>query len=381
MKIAILTLPLSANYGGILQCYALQTVLSRLGHSVIVLNRKYVPTPAWRRNLRFVKRFYLFYLKGDKTVQLFPWYTPKRWETVTRNLSSFVSRYINMTATPIYRASELRENILSHGVEGIVYGSDQIWRPCYAPDVKAYFGSFVLPEDGIRQVAYAASFGVNECEFSQELLQECAPLLQRFDAVSVRELSGVDLCRTCFGVEACQLIDPTLLLNAEDYVQLINQADTDFVDGDVLSYVLDKSDEKDSIIASVAESLHSQVYDVSPKMFDPNLSWNARVQKPMEQWLKGFRDAKMVVTDSFHGCVFSILFQKPFVAIGNASRGMARFTTLFRTFGLEDRMVGSWEEFQSRKPDLLAPVDYGKVNAKLQNCREAAMTFLKRTLA
>lgn len=379
MRIAILTLPLSSNYGGILQCYALQTFLTRMGHSVVVLNGRFPEVSWWRNYLRLLKRCYLFYVRKDKTRPPFPWYTSKQWNKVIQNLSSFISRYIHMTE-PIWTTTEFRKTILSHGIEGVVYGSDQIWRPCYSPGIENAFGLFILPKDRIRQVAYAASFGVDQCEFSQEQLQKCAPLLNRFDAVSVREFSGIELCRTYFGVNTCQMIDPTLLLQSEDYGQLIDQAETNPIEGDLLTFVLDRSAEKDRIIASVAKSRQLRSYDIGPKIGDSTLTLKERIQMPVEQWLRGFRDAKMVVTDSFHGCVFSILFQKPFVAIGNASRGMARFTSLLQLFGLEDRLIGSLEEFQLRKEELLTPIDYVSVYARLRICRENAMAFLKQNL-
>ena len=379
MKIAIMTLPMSSNYGGILQCYALQTVLTRMGHSVVVLNAQYPTTPGWRNNLRLLKRCYLYYVKKDKASYPFPWYTPKRWNGIIQNLRIFVSRHIHMTE-PVCTTAEFRKAILSHGIEGVVYGSDQIWRPCYSPGLENFFGQFIFPEDHIRQVAYAASFGTDQCEFTQEQLQKCGPLLRRFDAVSVREVSGIELCHTCFGVEACQMIDPTLLLQPDDYVQLIDQAEMNPIKGDLLIFVLDRSPEKDAIVAAVTKSWQLYPYDIGPKFGDSTRSFEERIQMPVAQWLRGFQEAKMVVTDSFHGCVFSILFQKPFVAIGNASRGMARFTSLLRTFGLEERLICSLEEFQSRKSRLMMPIDYGVVNSRLQDLREKSMTFLRQHL-
>lgn len=380
MKLAILTQPLASNYGGILQCYALQTTLTRLGHSVVVLSRSRPPAPWWKNWYWLAKRCWLYYVRGNKRYSPFPRYTTRRWNTVTRNLRSFISRRIHATP-PIYTTRALRQCVLSQHIEGVVYGSDQIWRPSYSPDILNYFGSFLAAGDRIRQIAYAASFGVDQCEFSPIELQACSALLRRFEAVSVRENSGIALCRTRFGVDACQMIDPTMLLRTEDYVRLIEQADTKPSGGDLLIFVLDRSEEKRAVAEAVAESGHLRPWDIGPKINDPSLSLEDRILMPVEQWLRGFREARMVVTDSFHGCVFSILFGKPFIAVGNASRGMTRFTSLLQLFGLENRLVRSLEEFRSRQQEFWAPIDYAGVQSRMEQCREEALHFLKRNLS
>lgn len=379
MKLAILTQPLSSNYGGILQCYALQTTLNRLGHSVVVLNRIKPLAPWWKNCLSFAKRCWKYYVAGSLRYSPFLRYTTQSWNTVIRNMTAFITRHIQ-TTPPIYTTKALRQSVLSLHIEGIVYGSDQVWRPCYSPDIRNFFGSFLTADDRIRQIAYAASFGVDRCEFSPDQLQACSALVHRFEAVSVREDSGIALCRDCFGIEACQMIDPALLLQAEDYIRLIEQADTKPSGGDLLVFVLDRSEEKRAVAEAVAESENLHLWEIGPRFNELTLSLDDRILIPVEQWLRGFREAKMVVTDSFHGCIFSILFSKPFIAIGNASRGMTRFTSLLKLFDLEDRLIHSLEEFRSRQQALSAPIDYTMVHARLQHYREVALDFLKRNL-
>lgn len=371
MKVAILTQHLSTNYGGILQCYALQTVLERMGHDVRVLAKP-----------QYARSFYLIYpisvckrllqncLSG-KRLPVFK--TPH--ELVVQHVDRFIRQYVHRL---------IRRNwteALASRFDAIVVGSDQIWRPEYlwVYSLEDVFLNFAR-DLRLRRVAYAASFGVDRCPFTPEQLQRCAPLLKKFDAVSVRESSGVEICRNDFGVEACQMIDPTLLLQADDYLKLIERSETKPSDGDLLVYLLDRRPEKRAVVNQIVAANRTRPFYVEFREDDPATPLYERIQISVEQWLRGFRDARMVVTDSFHGCVFSILFQKPFIVIGNATRGMARFTSLLRLFGLEDRLIGSPEEFQSRKDALLTPIDYASVNAQLRICREEAMTFLKRNL-
>lgn len=99
------------------------------------------------------------------------------------------------------------------------------------------------------------------------------------------------------------------------------------------------------------------------------------MQQPVERWLRGFYDAEFVFTDSFHACVFAIIFRKQFVVYGNKERGMARFDSLLGMFGLEDRLVSSVAEVKS-----LRRIDYDNVDAKLNDMRSRSMAFLQESL-
>lgn len=373
MQIAILTLPLHTNYGGILQCYALQTVLEQMGHEVKVLTK-----PRFGRLYRYLiypqivckQLFERYILRKEITVGKSP------YESIYQYTDQFIHRYIHQLEKRVWTPR------MSNQFDAIIVGSDQVWRPEYLGSVplEDAFLSFATG-CSIKRIAYAASFGVDECSYTVKQLEKCTPLLQQFDAVSVREFSGVDICKKYFGVEACQKIDPTLLLDVEDYMQLVSQTDTKPSNGDLMVYVLDETDEKEQIVEAVSTAKSISFFRANSKVEDPSAPTEERIQQPVEQWLRGFQDADMVVTDSFHGCVFSILFRKPFIAIGNAERGMARFTSLLCILGLEDRLIHSWKEYQERKEMLLEPIDYATVYQKLQYYRKEAMRFLHDAFA
>lgn len=371
MKIAILTLPLLNNYGGILQCYALQTVLQRMGHDVKVLSKpQYGISYYWIYPLSVCKRMFKHYvLRQDIPILKAPHEYMRKYidEFVKININRYVKR----------RWSKK----MSDRFDAIVVGSDQVWRPEYFEysSIEDAFLSFTK-DSLIKRIAYAASFGVDSCLFNSEQLQKCRPLLQKFNAVSVREKSGIDICKLYFGVDAVQSIDPTLLLCNEDYNVLIKRRCTDKFGCGLLTYILDDSVEKKSIIESVMKETKLQSYRAGFDFLDKNISLYKIIQMPVEQWLCGFRDAKMIVTDSFHGCVFSIIFHKPFIAIANSERGMTRFISLLQLFNLDNRLVFSFEDYQKRKAELLVPIDYSSVDSKLQFYREKAISFLKESL-
>ena len=206
MKIAIVTLPLYINYGGILQCYALQTVLERMGHDVVVLEKpKYGRSYPFIKALAICKRLFKRYVLGKKVnILLAP------HEIVNLHIKQFIHRYIHHNYKRVWSPKTI------HGVKAFVVGSDQIWRPEYSHPIENAFLGFTKGMN-VKRIAYAASFGVEQCTFSEEQLFICSALLKQFDAVSVREDSGVRICKESFGVEATQMLDPTLLLDADDY--------------------------------------------------------------------------------------------------------------------------------------------------------------------
>lgn len=347
MRIGILTLPLHTNYGGILQAYALQTVLERMGHEVCLIEKKRKPfrLPLWKAPLVYGKRV-LKNLAGHP-YPIFYEQKVNREEPITRqNTDLFIKRYIKRRIVNDF--SELKES----DFDAIVVGSDQIWRPKYFNgNIEDAYLKFAEGWN-IKRIAYAASFGTDEWEYTAAQTKECARLLKQFDAVSVREASGVDLCRKHFGVEARHVLDPTMLLSAEDYIRLFEAAGTPQSTGRLLCYILDETPEKATLIERIAKERKLATFRINSKVEDKTAPITERIQPPVEQWLRGFHDAELVVTDSFHACVFSILFHKPFFVVGNKKRGLSRFTSLLGMFGLEDRLISTVTETDSFETEI-----------------------------
>lgn len=369
MKIAILTLPISINYGGILQAYALQTTLEKMGHDVFFLNLRYKRNPLWLRFLVCSKRIVYFYLFNKKTNL-----SPKERNYVTKGVSKFVSNYIKL-GRPIYSEKKISKECDANKIDLIVYGSDQIWRPAYAPNIYCYFGSFAKKH--IKQIAYAASFGIKDVsEYTPEQLLKCSQLLMAFSAVSVRESSGVDICNKFFKVNSESHLDPTLLLTVEKYRELISKANTKKTEGNLLVYILDETKETKELINKIVESRSVTPFYLNRNVHDYSIPIEKRVLPSVEQWLRGFDDADYILTDSFHGCVFSILFKKQFVSLGNNVRGMERFESLLEKFNLQDRLidVNSIEEIQNVLFDK--KIQYKNVYDILNKERNKAYSFL-----
>lgn len=335
MRIGIITLPLRMNYGGLLQAYALQTTLERMGHQVVVIDKSWrIKLPVWKWPYSYPKRLVKKYLLGGKERIFFEQYANNAYPVTARHTVSFIDTYIHRLE--VEKLSRLRES----DFDAFVVGSDQIWRPIYCCDkIEESYLDFAR-DWNIKRIAYAASFGTDKWEYTAGETRRCGELLRQFDAVSVRESSGVRLCSEHFGVEARQVLDPTLLLNVADYVQLVEKACVSASNGNMMVYILDETPEKQELVSRLAADRGVVAFRGNSRVEDWDAPLEERIQPPVERWLRGFMDAELVVTDSFHACVFSIIFNKPFVVVGNKDRGLARIHSLLGIFGLERCLYG-----------------------------------------
>ena len=369
MKIAIVTLPLYINYGGILQCYALQTVLERMGHDVVVLEKpKYGRSYPFIKALAICKRLFKHYVLGKKVNIL---WAPH--EIVNLHIKQFIRCYIHHNHKRVWSPQTLR------GINAFVVGSDQIWRPEYSHPIENAFLDFTKGMN-VKRIAYAASFGVEQCTFSGEQLHHCSTLLKQFDAVSVREDSGVRICKESFGVEAVQMLDPTLLLDVDDYRKLVYAGKTIPSKGNMLVYILDVTEEKKRLVEQIAEERGLTPYWLDNDTNSESVHWDGKIKMHVEQWLRAFDEASFVFTDSFHGCAFSILFKKSFIAFANKDRGLTRFVSLLSLFSLNERLIFNRAGYEERKELLQKEIDFALVYKDLIKQRERVFSFLKTSL-
>ena len=352
MKIGILTLPLLDNYGGILQDYALQRTLQTYGggNNVWLIQRK-KPQVYNRKQLLF------YYIK-----RILKPIIKKEFKFTGREIDKFVNKYFPCKSPFLLSTEDLRKYVADSGFDGIVVGSDQVWRQCYTPEIRDYFLGMCEDNHSIKRVAYAASFGVDEWEFTEEETADCKRLASLFDYISVREKSAVDLCRQYLDVNATHVLDPTMLLQKDEYIDLIKEWKEPQSSGDLFYYILDRNDSKTALINKMSEQTGLEPFSTYPRL-SPTIMNLIRFPKycifpRVTQWLRAFQDARMVITDSFHGCIFSIIFNVPFWVVGNASRGNARFDSLLQLFHLENRLI----DVSAENVDYNEPIDWESVN-------------------
>ena len=337
MKVGIYTLPLNYNYGGLLQAYALQTVLERMGHDVTIIDRSlHQKESIWKHPREKSRRLFRKYILNRNNIRVFQEnYEATVYPIVSQNTQKFIDQYLHVITTS--DTSELHEG----SYEAIVVGSDQIWRRAFHNSKKKCYDSFLAFAENwkIKRIAYAASFGVDYWEYNDVDTKRCAELAKLFDAVSVREEAGVNLCYEHLGVKAGHVLDPTMLLQKEDYIRLFEAQGTPQSSGNLLCYILDETPFATEVINTIEQRMGLHRFHVNSRADNTWAPVEDRIQPSVEQWLRGFYDAEYVVTDSFHACVFSILFGKPFIVLGNQNRGMERFRSLLRMVDLEDRLL------------------------------------------
>ncbi len=374
MKIGILTQPLRHNYGGILQAFALQEILRSNKHDVIVINREYIPRKMslLRKVLVFVKDITKSFVYG------YPYFTPspELINKITNNTTEFINKHI-ILSKKIYDNNILQKYIKDEGFDALVVGSDQVWRPMYSPNIYNYYLD-VADNLNLKRIAYAASFGVANWEYNQEQTIRCGELLKKFDFVGVREQSGVILCKKHYGVDATVVLDPTLLHDRFFYLNLIDSLDRKQKNNPVLfSYILDDNKLLNNKIHHFAQKYNLSISRSLPSRKPSNWRVKKHLQDYMfpspSQWLKNFDDARVVITDSFHGTAFSIIFNKTFWVLGNKNRGMDRFVSLLSLFGLENRLV-TLDELENK--NFYENIDWKDVNERWATYRKESLKLL-----
>lgn len=319
MRIGIYTQKLENNYGGILQNYALHQVLKSLGHVPITFDFRPKTNLFWY----FISQCknFLFILMGKKR-------TIKKYKKGPKR-SVLTEQFIKNNINTSWRMQFITPLVpLLLKIECAITGSDQVWRPSYNILSYAYL-KFIKRKD-IKKIAYAASFGVDTWEYSENDTKKCRQWIKDFTAISVREDSGVILCEKYLGVNAVHVLDPTLLLTKEVYGKLCSNINPICNNPFLAAYILDMSKEKELLVRRIAQSKGLKCIIFSA---EKNISIT------IEQWLSIYRDASYVVTDSFHGTVFSIIFRKSFNTIINESRGASRFESLLSIFNLKNRLI------------------------------------------
>jgi hypothetical protein len=256
----------------------------------------------------------------------------------------------------------------------IIVGSDQVWRPNYTSNsADVYFLEFAKPT--VRRISYAASFGNDVWVENEGTTAMAIEALDKFHAVSVREISGVTIASDVFSVDAVHVLDPTLLIGSSFFEKIIKISSIQVSVPTVVYYKLDINSDFTSVINNVSNTLDCDTTNI---YYKPTSKGNEYY--PVEEWLGFIRDSKIVITDSFHCICFAILFNKPFICYPNNNRGLARLESLLGELKLKHLILKSSEQI----PELIFQansIDYEKVNSKLADLRLHSANFLINSLA
>ncbi len=325
MKIALLNLPIDNNYGGNLQRYALVKVLQDMGHDVEHVQLKSTSRYSWTTILRIIKRSFFKIFNPNQEI-----FIERNRKNRINYILPFYNQYIPHSKKE-YDEDNIQELC---DFDAYIVGSDQVWRKTIAKkNLPILFLNFIAQKD-IKKLAYSVSFGSDSNELDEMEIKKYGTLYNQFDAVSVREFGGLDLIKSYGWLEPqpIQLLDPTFLLTIDNYKTLISNSRTSKSNGDLFCYLLDPSADKYEKIREIANR----------KGLDP-FYCTLKNHFSIEQWLRSFYDAKFVITDSYHGLVFSLIFNKTFYLFRNGKRGNSRFDTLFSLFDINNSEKINWK--------------------------------------
>ncbi len=355
MRIGIVTF--FGPYGGALQCYALQHILRSLGHDVKVINRK------WGKFRLLEKRTWLQNIKHQIKEIVAP-----------DPFNKFYNQYYEFTQ-PITSNEILQEIGTKKYFDVIIAGSDQPWNPeCISTMGYYFYLDWVSPD--VKKYAYAVSYGKDYFPASSEEIKKIKAILQQYTAISVRESSGIKISQELFNVNVQQCLDPTLLLDRENYNKLIsnNRIKKKYL----CIFFLDKNYSKKQLSMDIATQENLQIIDNNPGI--PRTQFQQIFFKPrsISEWLQNIRDAQYIITDSFHGTIFSILFHKQFICINNKKRGSARFESVLRLLNLPERLINEECLVSDDVINVLKEeIDYKKIDSMLNILRKSSYEFIK----
>lgn len=351
MKIALLTIWKEKNYGAEMQAYATIKALKQMGHSVVMINyllgEQEHPTVK-QRIIRFISS-----VCRD-----------------TKKFNRFWEKYIPTTCH-YHTLSELKNN--PPQADYYIIGSDQVWNPEITKDKAAtYFLDF--GDNQTKRISYASSFGTKEWNAPEELTEIAKKRLQSFSAVSCREADGVNILQNTFNINAVNVVDPTLL--HDGYPELtgpITQRKT------LAFYPLSPFPELESFCKELANDLGLKYHNINKKKYlVRRIVWD---RPSIEDWVKSIAEADLVITPSFHGLAFSLIYQRQFIIIQSpkGQNRSSRITNLLTSLGLSNRFFMSIEDAK-RARIWKETIDYSIVSSKLEQLRLDSFKYLNNAI-
>lgn len=295
----------------------------------------------------------------------------------------FCNKYYK-AISPVYKFEELTK--LNEQCDTFLIGSDQVWNYGIS---KHYKGGFFLnfADDNKKKISYAASFGHHYFSGDSEAINEAGTLLSRFDYISVREEDAVNIMKNTFGLKATRVLDPVFVADSKIYDEIANTSKAEENEPFVAAYILDPSPEKRNSLLYIAKKKNMKLVVMldgfenhfSENKEKMNLDDNVIENLEVQDWLYYIKNCSYLITDSCHGASFGIIYKKSFVCIGNESRGMSRFNSLFRLLKIEDRLVMDAENILNNT-NLLEDIDYDSVYSILDKEKKSSLKWLENAL-
>lgn len=301
------------------------------------------------------------------------------WEPVTEENIKFMEKYFPVTKER--SVEELEE--CNRFCDSFMVGSDQLWVQSYVGLV-GYTFFLDFADENKKKLAYATSLGYSEYKGTSEEKAIAKAYLQQFDAVSVRESSGEEICRDSFNINAVRKLDPVFLCEKSHYDHLADNAKIKIQEEYILCYILDPSEKKKEAVRFLEEKMGVKaIVILDMKTFSSSKEkWgqdNVIDNVGIEDFINLIKNCKYLLSDSHHGICFGLIYHKDFICIANKSRGYTRFESLFNLLDIRDHMVDDAGEILEN-PKLLESIDYSRVDSILENEKKESLQWLKDAL-
>lgn len=343
------------NYGALLQYFAVQNLFSTINCEAYWLRYCLDEDLTLKSKLKRSIKKLLFY-KDEKEI-----------ENILISFQKFIINHLNYSSRIYYSEDELLTDCPSADI--YVTGSDQVWGGILKPNYLCF-----VPKDK-KKIAFSASFGSSSISKDKEKIIQ--PWLQNFDFISVRESSGVEVCKN-MGIEAVEIIDPTLMIASNQYptIELENSAD-------VFCYFLNIKDSGEVFWNSIKKWCDRNNYSLKVSCTERTYSMfekNYRLYLSPEEWLSYYKNSKYIFTNTFHGTVFAIIFNIPFIYIqqaGQSEKQNGRIISILKKFHLLNRILKNEMNINNQ---IMQEIDWTYVNKIKQSERNRIIEYLKEEI-
>lgn len=370
-KVAIMTFHVAHNYGAMLQAYALQKAICKLGFDCEVLDYRFKYIDQWSGmrsrhdleeeygiiggNLRFLHRYVKGYYRNISPIR--------------RKFNRFMRKDIKLSKKVYFTPDSLQ----NAKYDVVVFGSDQIWNPELTNGPALEYAGKYFDCSRIRFVSYAASCG--KAAIDEKYKADFLPLLKKFYAISLREESFTEFLKTEWNLSAVTVLDPVFLLNYEDWLEVGKKSEIEIEKPYLLIYAFQTDDDIYDVARAVACEYGLQLVSISYK-YEERLSDIIQLTEcgPKDFLTLVYR-AAFVCTSSFHGMAFSILFEKDFYCMGHPLYSQRNYD-LLKMVGLEERLFYKKTDIHSIKR-----CDYLHVAERLEVEKKKSLEFLRGSIS
>jgi len=372
-KVGIVTIHDIFNYGSVLQAYATQKVIAEMGYDVEIIDYKY-PNEYHKRKRSLLNNIknYILHKSNSFLKDLLP---GKKYSTYKKNYVKFKKENYNLGPVRYKNFVQLKKNPPVYDI--YVSGSDQIWRPEFVKNDECFFLNFVNKG---KKISYASSF--SSANIPEEYQSTYRAYLLDYDYLSTREKSGINIIHKLTGKDSVLVLDPTLLLDKSEW----NKVLTEFISDEpyILCYGQNFGD---SYMENLAKYISTNIF-LNFKIIRLNGRFNDFFNKKImcildagpAEFLGLFKNASIVLAQSFHATIFSIIFERNFISLLRGKENHdSRQLNLLEVLNLSDRKIYIGDDFE-KSVLLKNDIDYNKVNKILEEERKKSKNYLQNSL-